>query len=186
MKVTLLELRLLIIEELKKFDINKLKSSKDPIRYIKSKCTIVGEGGGRIVYSTMTGFVVKIAKGPSGIKSNKNETRKSRKAPAHIVNKIIDHDPMFVWVLARFATPFKDEETLDSWIRDTTDGTINSLKDLKRNLYRVINGDYTVVKNNEWFSDLVILCRDVGMSPSELHVENWGLLNGNLIVLDVE
>lgn len=186
-RLSVRDLRILITEAFKNFDINKLKTAKDPIRYIKSTCTQVGEGGGRVVYSTMTGLVVKVAKEQlGGIKSNKNETRKSRKAPQRVVNRVIDHAPGFEWVITRFATPIRDEETLDSWISVMTDGTVRTLNDLKRNLYSSISGGYVTLKNNEWFDDLSTLCKDVKISPAELHVDNWGLLDGNLVVIDVE
>ena len=169
-----------------------LRSFKARMEYCKANLPFIAGGSGRLVFKVDDQTVIKLAKNPKGVAQNEAEDNGYiQNHYDHIVTKVLENHPDHLWIESEMA-----KKITPSRFKQLTGGIdIKDVETWMHNQYMLIKGHghpyhqneeiAERIANDEFFSDLVYMARDVGMQFGDFgYISSYGELNGELRLVD--
>lgn len=179
---------------------------KAKIRYLR---TILApqkgiEGSFRIVFYLDSQRVIKVEKDTEEVIENQEEIDASACLGSYAA-QVLDHAPDGRWLIAQRAEEVGTYQDFADHLMDYLGERVtdkNFLKALEYKVYKVggflpwavdqMEKDSTISVNlanrlwnqSDWFRGLVEVLTKCNINPADFRLENWGLLNGKLVIID--
>lgn len=167
-------------------NLDSLETYQARKKYAEKNLKHLSSGSSRIVYKTLDGTIIKLAKNDKGIAQNKAEANPKMKSK--FLNEIIDYSKKYTWIQTHFlekikVSDFKEMTGLD--FDDFGDSISYGLKGVSGSSDKKKPDSFDEVSKSEIYKEMYKIGKKFKLMPGDLsRISSWGTKDDCPILID--